>query len=219
MLTEESNSRKAGYASSAQARLSLSFKTKVPGIFGADLSARNGHPFSAISEYSKWESTGIKRGFRDQVEEGVKSLEASLSKIMSVHMPHKVEAHRIFLTLLMDSAQQVFSLHRMMDAHFQRYRGVLGTGCDEINWILSSQFAEAVFSGTWRARLIGADTFSEIGHTRFAMYLWAALQTHRVLQGYIELDFIAHPEVSSVVVKKGERSRARARMSGRKSLG
>jgi hypothetical protein len=33
------------------------------------------------------------------------------------------------------------------------------------------------------------------------MYLWAALQTHRVLQGYIELGFIAHPEVSSVVVE------------------
>jgi uncharacterized protein YjaG (DUF416 family) len=33
------------------------------------------------------------------------------------------------------------------------------------------------------------------------MYLWAALQTHRVLQGYIELIFIAHPEVSSVVVE------------------
>jgi hypothetical protein len=33
MLQEESNSSKAGYASSAQARLSLSFKMKVPGNF------------------------------------------------------------------------------------------------------------------------------------------------------------------------------------------
>jgi hypothetical protein len=33
------------------------------------------------------------------------------------------------------------------------------------------------------------------------MYLWAALQTHIILQGYIELGFIAHPEVSSVVVE------------------
>jgi hypothetical protein len=80
---------------------------------------------------------------------------------MSVHTPHKVEAHRIFLTLLMDSVQQMLKLHRMMDAHFQRYRGVLGTGCNESNWILSSQFAEAVFAGTWRAILIGSDAFSE----------------------------------------------------------
>jgi hypothetical protein len=50
MLTEESNSSKARYTYSTQARLSLSFKTKVPGIFGSDRSARNGHPFSAISE-------------------------------------------------------------------------------------------------------------------------------------------------------------------------
>jgi hypothetical protein len=33
------------------------------------------------------------------------------------------------------------------------------------------------------------------------MSLWTALQTHTVLQGYIELGFIAHPEVSSVVVE------------------
>jgi hypothetical protein len=42
ILEDESNSSKAGYASSAQARLVLSFKTKVTGIFGADNSAKNG---------------------------------------------------------------------------------------------------------------------------------------------------------------------------------
>jgi hypothetical protein len=79
----------------------------------------------------------------------------------------------------------MLKLHQMMDAQFQRYRGVLGVRCDEINWILSSQFAESVFAGTWRARLIGSDAFSDTYHTGVAMYLWAALQTHRVLQGYI----------------------------------
>jgi hypothetical protein len=123
--------------------------------------------------------------------------------------------------------QQMLKLHRMMDAQFQRYRGVLGTGCDEINWILSSQFAEAVFAGTWRARLIGSDAFSETGHTRCVMYLWAALQTRRVLQGYIELDFIVHPEVSSVVVEHLIQTRVlmvmhedlKAEMSGLKASG
>jgi hypothetical protein len=58
-----------------------------------------------------------------------------------------------------------------------------------------------VFAGTWRAGLIGSYAFSETGHTRCAMYMWAASQTHRVLQGFIEIDFIAQPEVSSVVVE------------------
>jgi hypothetical protein len=201
MLQEESNSSKAGYASSAQARLYLSFKMKVPGFFGADRSANNGHPFSAILYFSKWESTGIKKGFSYQVEEGVRALESSLSRSMSIHMTHKVEAYRIFLTLLTDSVQHMLKLHRMMEAQFFRYRSVLGTGCDDGKLILASQFAESVFAGTWRARLIGADAFKETGHTRCAMYLWTALQTHRVLQGYIGLGFIAHPEVSSVVVE------------------
>jgi hypothetical protein len=89
------------------------------------------------------------------MEEGVSDLEASTSKTMSVHMTHKVEAHRIFLTLLTDTVQQMLKLRRVMDAQLKRYRQVLGVGCDESNCILSSQFAEAVFAGTWRARLIG----------------------------------------------------------------
>jgi hypothetical protein len=120
---------------------------------------------------------------------------------MMVHLAHKGTAHQIFLTLLTESVQQLLKLHRMMDCQFLRYRTVLGVACDEGNWILSCQFAEAVFAGTWRARLIGSDAFSESGRVRCAMYLWAALQTHRFLQGYIELNFIAHPKVSSVVVE------------------
>jgi hypothetical protein len=58
-----------------------------------------------------------------------------------------------------------------------------------------------VFARTWRARLIWSDAFSETGHIRCALYLWATLYTHRVLQGYIELDFISHPEVSIAVVE------------------
>jgi hypothetical protein len=54
------------------------------------------------------------------VEEGVRDLEASTAKRMSVHMTHKVEARRMFLTLLTDSVQQMLKLHRMMDAQFQR---------------------------------------------------------------------------------------------------
>jgi hypothetical protein len=141
MLQEESNSSKAGYSSSAKTRLSLYFKMNVPGFFGAHRSAKNGHPFSAIPDFSKWESTGIKKGFRDQVEEGFRALESSLSQSTSVHMTHNVEAHRMFLTLLTDSVQHMFNLHRMMEAQFFRYRSVLGTGCDDGNWILASQLA------------------------------------------------------------------------------
>jgi hypothetical protein len=95
----------------------------------------------------------------------------------------------------------MLKLHRMMDGEFLWYHIVLGAGFDEGNWILSCQFSEAVFAGTWRARFIGSAYFCETRHVRCAVYLWAALQTHRVFQGYIEIDFIAHPEVSLVVVE------------------
>jgi hypothetical protein len=143
----------------------------------------------------------LKKDFHDQVEEGGRALEYFLSRSMSVHMTHQFEADRVFLTLLTEPVQHMLKLHRMMEAQFWRFHSVLGTGCHDGNWILDSQFAEAVLAGTWRARLIGVDAFKKTGHTRCAMYFWAALQMHRVLQGSIELGFIMHPEVSSVVVE------------------
>jgi hypothetical protein len=201
LLQEKSYSRRAGFALSNQARLDLSFKTKVPGIFGADKAAKNGHLFAAIDTYDKWIYLGIRQGFRDEVEKSAQALESSISKQMMVHLAHKGTAHQIFLNFLTESVQQLLKLHIMMDCQFLCYHTVLSVACDEGNWILSCKFAEAVFTGTCRARLIGSDAFSESGHVRCAMYLWAALQTHIVLQGYIEINFIAHPEVSSVVVE------------------
>jgi hypothetical protein len=90
---------------------------KVPGIFGADRSAKNGHPFSAISDFIKSKYSGIKKSFRDRVEEGVSSLESSLSRSTSVHLTHKVEDRRILLTLSTDLVQHMLKLHRMMEAH------------------------------------------------------------------------------------------------------
>jgi hypothetical protein len=33
------------------------------------------------------------------------------------------------------------------------------------------------------------------------MFMLACLQTHRVMQSYIELEFISHPEIGAVVVE------------------
>jgi hypothetical protein len=118
LLQEQSHSRRAGYAYSTQARLDLSFKTKILGIFGVDRTVKNGNPFTAINTYDKWVSMGIRQGFRDQVEQSAKASESSLSKQMMVHLAHKGTVHRIFLTLLMESVQQFLKLHRMIDCQF-----------------------------------------------------------------------------------------------------
>jgi hypothetical protein len=152
LLEEKSHSSKAGYASSTQSRLALSFKTKVHGMYGSDRTKISGHPLNDIDQYDKWVSNGTRQGFIDQAEESSKSLESSMSKRMLVHLAHKGNAHRVFLTLVTYSVQQILKLHRMMGRQFVCHRTVLGAGYDEGNWILSCQFAEAVFAGTWRAR-------------------------------------------------------------------
>jgi hypothetical protein len=59
--------------SSTQARLDLSFNTKVPGIFGADRTAENGHPFKAIDTYDKWVSLGSLKKDLDSMKASMKA--------------------------------------------------------------------------------------------------------------------------------------------------
>jgi hypothetical protein len=63
MLQEESNSSKAGYASSEQARLSLSFKMKVPGILEQTGQLRMGTPSPPFRISVSGNLLESKRGF------------------------------------------------------------------------------------------------------------------------------------------------------------
>jgi hypothetical protein len=91
-LEGEFYSSRAGYSSSTRARLEFSFKTKVPGIFEGENVARNGYLFAAIDSYDKWISTGLKKN-RDQIEDAAKTMEATISKRMRVHLGHKHNMH------------------------------------------------------------------------------------------------------------------------------
>jgi hypothetical protein len=73
---------------------------------------------------------------------------------------------------------------------------------DDDNWLLCGNFGYTVFTAAYKARLIGPDAFyDEVDHVRVAMFIWACLQTHLVLQSYIDLEYMSHDEVEAVVVQ------------------
>jgi hypothetical protein len=202
LFEEQSHSSKAGYASSKQARLSLSFQCKIPEVFGPGKENKTDHPFGYVATYSKWRSTGNNQGFRASVEDKIRRVEASTTTKMSVQLRSRPEAHRLFLLMITDSVNQMFKFHQMLDGQFLRYREVLGPYSDDDSWLLCGNFGPAVLTGAYKAPLIGADAFSdEVDHVRVAMFMWACLQTHKVIQSYIELEFISHPEIEAVVLE------------------
>jgi hypothetical protein len=96
----------------------------------------------------------------------------------------------------------MFKFHQMLDGQFLRYREVFGPSSDDDSWLLCGNLGSAVLTRAYKARLIGADAFSdEFYHVRVDMFLWSCLQTHHVLQGYIDLEFIAHLEIGAVIVE------------------
>jgi hypothetical protein len=81
----------------------------------------------------------------------------------------------------------MFKFHQMLDGQFLRYREDLGPSSGDDNWLLCENFGSAVLTGAYKARLIVADAFSdEVDHMRLAMFLWACLQMHCVLQSYMQ---------------------------------
>jgi hypothetical protein len=136
------------------------------------------------------------------VEDEIRRVEASTTSKMSVQLRNCPEAHRLFLLMLTESVNQMFKFHQMLDGQLLRYREVLGPSSDDDNWILCGNCGSAVLTGAYKARLIGENTFlDEFDHVRVVMILGACSQTHHVLQGYIYLEFIAHPEIGAVIVE------------------
>jgi hypothetical protein len=202
LLEEQANSTKVGYASAKQARLSLYFQSKIPEIFGPGQMNRTDHPFGEVATYDKWLSSRSKLGFRASAEDEIRRVEASTTSKMSVQLWNCPEAHRLFLLMLTESVNQMCKFHQILDGQLLRYREVLGPPSDDDNWLLCGNCGSTVLTGAHKASLIGADALSdEVYHVRVSMFLWACLQTHRVLQGYIDLEFIAHPEIGAVIVE------------------
>jgi hypothetical protein len=189
LLEEQANSTKVGYASAKQARLSLSFQSNIPKLSGPGKTNKTDHPFEKL-------------GFRASVEDEIRGIEASTTSEMWVQLRNRPEAHRLFLLMLTESVSQMSKFHQMLDGQFVRYRKGLGPSSDDDSWLLCRNFWSAVLTGAYKAHLIGADAFSdEVDHVRVAMFMWTCLQTHYVLQGYIDLAFIDHPEIGAVIVE------------------
>jgi hypothetical protein len=99
---------------------------------------------------------------------------------MPVQLRNCPEAHRLFLLMLTESVSQMCKFHEILDGQLLRYSEVLGPSSDDDNWILCGNFGSAVLTGAYKARLIGADKFSdEVDHV---------------------LEFITHPEIGAVIV-------------------
>jgi hypothetical protein len=124
LLEEQANSTKVGYASAKQARLSLSFQSKIPDFFGPGRANKTDHPFGEVATYDKWCSSGSKLGFRASVEDEIRRVESSTTSKMSVQLRNRPEAHRLFLLMLTQSVNQMRKFHQMLDGQFLRYREV-----------------------------------------------------------------------------------------------
>jgi hypothetical protein len=116
---------------------------------------------------------------------------------------HRPEPYRLFSAMLTQSVDKTNALHRMLDKQHTRYRDIHRAQQSEGNWTLICFFAEAAFSRAWKARLVGAEAFSETAdlNTRGDLFLWDALQCHRVMSDYVDMNFVNHPEISAVIVE------------------
>jgi hypothetical protein len=204
-LEQEANAFKAGYGNANNSRLVLSFNSMIPDIFEPGKKSKaGGHPFPAIDTVNKWESSGIQKGFRDVVEDNITALARARRRHIETHLMHRPEPYRLFSAMLTQSVDQTNALHHMLDKKHIRYREIYGVQQSEGNWTLICLFAEAALFGAWKARLVGAEAFSETTdlNTRRALFLWAALQCHRVMYEYVDMSFVNHPEISAVIVER-----------------
>jgi hypothetical protein len=178
MLDEEVDVCKVGYYNANNPHITLSYTSMFPDIFKPDKTPKvEGRLFPAIDAVLKWESSGVQKGFSDEVGDTITALEKAHCHRIETQMMHQPEHCRLFSAMLMKLVDHMNALRHMVDKNNTRYQEICGAQQAVGNWTLICLFTEAAFSGAWKARLVGADAFSDKTdpYIRGALCLWAVL--------------------------------------------
>jgi hypothetical protein len=76
----------------------------------------------------------------------------------------------------------------------------LSESTEDVAWDLVSSCIKRVFEDLRHVRATAAIASSDSPISRCTMYLWALIQSHRVMKEYLDSRFRNHPSIAPVIV-------------------
>jgi len=187
-----------------EARHVASFKITYPTVFGyiKEGSSSSKHHLPAVKSFKDWNSFDCESGVKAFILNGMEDLKLQLYQdITSFFLEDKFYDARM-LAHDMHNKSQIFvaEMCNWMDVFYQELL-TTSEATEEEAWELVSGCIKRIFEDLRRVRASAANATSEINpSTKCATYLWALIQSHRVMKDYIDARFRNHPSIAPVII-------------------
>lgn len=187
-----------------EARHVASFKITYPTVFGyvKEGAASSKYHLPAVKTFKDWNSFDSESGVKSFILNGMEDLKLQLNQDISSFFEidqfydAKVLAHD------MHSKSQIFiaEMCNWMDVFYQELL-TTSEATDDEAWELVSACIKKIFEELRRVRASAANATSEVNATsKCATYLWALIQSHRIMKDFLDMRFRNHPSIAPVII-------------------
>jgi len=187
-----------------EARHVASFKITYPTVFGyiKEGASSSKHHLPAVKTFKDWNSFDCESGVKAFILNGMEDLKLQLYQdITNFFLDEKFYDAKM-LALDMHNKSQIFvaEMCNWMDVFYQELL-TTSEATEEEAWELVSGCIKRIFEDLRRVRATAANATSEINpSTKCATYLWALIQSHRVMKDYMDSRFRNHPSIAPVII-------------------
>ena len=185
-----------------EARHVASFKITYPTVFGYIKEGSSSSKHHLPASFKDWNSFDCESGVKAFILNGMKDLKLQLYQDITNFLLDEKFCDAKMLARDMHNKSQIFvaEMCNWMDMFYQELLTTSET-TEEEAWELVSGCIKTIFEDLRRVGASAANATSEVNpSTKCATYLWALIQSHRIMKDYIDSRFRNHPSIAPDII-------------------
>ena len=185
---------KSAYANNAQARISTSYRTAYPDIFGAS-DERSGTFGPAMSTYEKWNDRSVGGGIIVSIRESMKEQHHQTNLSITQGITNR-EIRDLAKQMLDRTKEFVLDMCHFVEDFYAEMAASNAIPGEEA-WSLTCSLLFEIFRDIRKARSV----VKMVKETQPLFHIWGALRTHEVMERFTSNQFRDDPALTGILVR------------------
>jgi hypothetical protein len=159
------------------------------------------HNLPAVKSFKDWNAFDAESGVKSFILNGMEDLKLQLYQDINTFFGDQFYEARV-LANDMHSKSQMFvaEMANWMDVFYQELL-TTSEASEEEAWELVSACIKKIFEDLRRVRAVAANATSEVDpSSKCATFMWAIIQSHRVMKEFLDMRFRNHPSIAPVII-------------------
>jgi hypothetical protein len=194
-LKTEHDQSKVNYKNSLQSRISTSYDTNFPDVFGrSDLS---GQRFGAsMDTHAKWYNPDTSQGLSVMIDMEMDRQYDAMIELVDVQLGGAPDLKYLAVDMLNDSKRFFAELHRFVEESYTAMKG--GGGLDEKDaWDVTRSCFEQILTDVRASR--GVVKYTRVDSPM--LHVWGSLKAHEVMARYQKFKFKDDPALAGILIR------------------